>query len=65
MADATGRVPEITASAEAIRIEVTLPGEITPETLSPIRKTLGVADRFGHSLTRAGSIVWAEITRHP
>ena len=60
---ATSSDPRITETADAIRIEVDLPADLSAVTRSAILRTLSAADRYGHDRTENGDIVWAEIYR--
>jgi hypothetical protein len=56
-------VRRIELGHSGIRLEVTVPDDLSGPRRSALLQALGDADHYGHDLTADGGRVWAEIDR--
>lgn len=58
---ATGNTARTAKDGSVTRIEVDVPSQLSGPARQHILTALATADRYGHSHTAAGSVVWAEV----
>lgn len=62
---ALGTEPDVTDTGDGIRIQVSLPEQLSVTQQNAVLAALADADQYGHTTAATGRTVWALITRTP